>query len=202
MSAALRYTRSAAGDGVSVTAPFGGTHHLYMPSERARAHFVTAVLKAKCQPGEDLEILGESVPALKPRARARLRRRVGALSPTIGLMSNLNAWENISLQAAYHGTPPISQVASITRDVLDAFGVEPQSFLAKLPDDLGNLERKIAAFVRLLIAAPELALIDSLQDGLNRDERARVTRFETEFRARHPGSTLIFVETREEDTAS
>jgi hypothetical protein len=60
------------------------------------------------------------------------------------------------------------------------------------------LERKIAAFARLMVAGPELALIDSLYDRLSRAECARVAGFEQEYRRRHPAGTLIFGDIREE----
>jgi ABC-type transporter Mla maintaining outer membrane lipid asymmetry ATPase subunit MlaF len=172
---------------------------VHLPDEGSKAHLVTAVLKARCEDGEELELLGEPVRNLKPAARDRLRARVGVLSPVIGLITNLNAWENISLAAAYHGKPPLAEVARITHEVLSTFGTEPRSFLNRLPDELGMLERKIAAFVRLLIAAPELAIIDALDEGLSREECARVAGFEKEYRGRHPSGTLLFVDTREED---
>jgi len=89
-------------------------------------------------------------------------------------------------------------VATITGEVLDAFGIEPRSFLVRVPDELGKLERKIAAFARLLVAGPELAIIESLNDGLSRAECARVAGFEREYRRRHPAGTLVFVDLREE----
>ena len=196
---ALRFAKKAGEREIAVEAPLGGVTRLYLPSDQSRAALVAAVLRAKCEPGESLELLGEEVGKLKHRARERLRRRVAGVTPAVGLMTNLNAWENISLAAAYHGTPPLESVAATTLEVLQAFGVETASFLARLPEELDALERKIAAFVRLLVAAPELALIDGLHDGLNRQERARVARFEAEFRARQPGSTLVFLETREEE---
>ncbi|HSU75520.1 MAG TPA: hypothetical protein VLI89_00520, partial [Burkholderiales bacterium] len=108
------------------------------------------------------------------------------------------AWENIALPAAYHGKPPLAEVGAITQEVLDVFGIEPRSFLARVPDELGKLERKIAAFARLMIAGPELAIIESLDDGLSRAECARVAGFEQEYRRRHPAGTLVFVDIREE----
>lgn len=195
---ALRYSRQAGDRAVTLAVPRGGVSRVYVPDEKSRAKLVTAVLKAKCEPGEELELLGEPVRGLKAARRQQLRRKVAGLTSIVGLMSNLNAWENISLPAAYHGSPPLDRVAQIAQEVLEAFGAEPRAFLARLPDELGALEKKIAAFVRLLIAAPEIALIDSLDEGLNRQERARVSGFEAEFRARHPESTLLFIETREQ----
>ncbi len=190
---ALRYARKTTQREVTLAVPRGSVRRVHLPDEGSKAHLVTAVLKARCEDGEELELLGEPVRNLKPAARDRLRARVGVLSPVIGLITNLNAWENISLAAAYHGKPPLAEVARITHEVLT------RSFLNRLPDELGMLERKIAAFVRLLIAAPELAIIDALDEGLSREECARVAGFEKEYHGRHPSGTLLFVDTREED---
>jgi ABC-type transporter Mla maintaining outer membrane lipid asymmetry ATPase subunit MlaF len=113
-------------------------------------------------------------------------------------MTNLNAWENISLPAAYHGSPPLEQVASLAYEVLEGFGAEPRQFLARLPDELGMLERKVASFVRLLVTAPELMVFDALEDGLSSGECRHAARFEAEYRARHPAGTVLYVDTREE----
>ena len=195
---ALRYARKTARREVTLAVPRGSVRHLHLPDEESKAHLVTAVLKARCEQGEELELLGEPVRELKPAGRERLRARVAALSPIIGLITNLNAWENISLPAAYHGRPPLEQVAQVAHEVLRTFGAETRTFLSRLPDELGTLERRIAAFVRLLIAAPEVAIIDALDEGLSRAECACVAGFEKEYRGRHPSGTLLFVDAREE----
>jgi len=155
-------------------------------------------LKARTGTAEELELFGVKIHDLKPRERQRMRARGGAVSPVVGLINNLNAWENIALPAAYHGKPPLAEVGAITQEVLGVFGLEPRTFLARVPDELGKLERKITAFARLMVAGPELAIIESLNDGLSRAECARVAGFEQEYRRRHPAGTLIFVDIREE----
>jgi len=196
---ALRYRRGGPKHEVAVAVPLGSVRHVRLPDDESRAHLVTAVLKARCEEGEELELFGEPVNELKPAARERVRTRVGALSPIVGLITSLNAWENISLPAAYHGKPPMEEVARVTHEVLETFGAEPRTFLSCLPDQLDALEQRIAAFTRLLIAPPELAIIDALDEGLSRSEAARVAGFEKEYRQRHPQGTLLFVDTQEED---
>jgi predicted ABC-type transport system involved in lysophospholipase L1 biosynthesis ATPase subunit len=191
---ALRYRRGK----IAVAVQAGSVQRLQFPDRDSKSAFVTAVLKARCEPGEELELFGQPVKNLSGGARQRLRARIGALTPIVGLINNLNAWENISLPSAYHGRPAFAEVAAITQEVLGAFGVEPRAFLARVPDELGKLERKIAAFARLMIAGPELAVIDSLDEGLSRAECARVAGFEQEYRRRHPAGTLVFVDIREE----
>lgn len=194
---ALHYRRKTARHEIEVSVPTGGVTHVHVPDEEAKAHLVTAALKARCEPGEALELFGERTGELAPVARARVRAKVGAVSPIVGLMANLNAWENISLPAAYHGRPALEQVAELAREVLAAFGADSDQFFARLPEELGVLERKIASFVRGLVSAPKLMIFDALEDGLSYAECRHAVRFESEYRARAPQGTLVYVDTRE-----
>ena len=195
---ALSYLRRTGREELYVGVPAGAVSRVHFPDDEAKSRFVAAVLKAKCEPGEELELFGEAVAGLSAPDRAGLRRRIAALSPIVGLITNLNVWENVSLPAAYHGAPSLEQVAATAAEVLGRFGVEARPFLARLPDELGVLERKIAAFVRLLVSEPALAIVDELEEGLSRAERSRVSLFEDEFRARLPGATLLYVDSKEE----
>jgi ABC-type transporter Mla maintaining outer membrane lipid asymmetry ATPase subunit MlaF len=196
---ALSYLRRSAHGDLYIGVPVAGASRVHLPDDGAKARFITAVLKVKCEPGDELELFGEPVAALSARARAGVRRRIAALSPIVGLMTNLNVWENVSLAAAYHGAPPLEQVAALAAEVLSAFGFEPLAFLARLPDNLTTLESKIAELIRLLAAEPALAIVDALEEGLSRAERPRAALFESELRARLPQATLLFVDSREEN---
>ena len=195
---AVRYKRKTPRHEVQVSAPKGAVTHVHLPDDDAKAHFVTALLKMHCEPGEELELFGEPAATVAPKKREKLRHRVGAVSPIVGLMSNLNAWENIALPASYHGSPPLPEVVQMASEVLTALGAEPNYFFARLPDELGLLDRKMAAFVRLLVAAPELLVFDALEDGLSYSECRQVARFEAEYRTRQPSGTVVYVDTKEE----
>ncbi len=195
---AVRYTRKTPRHEVQVSVPKGAVTHVHLPDDDAKAHFITALLKARCEPGEELELFGEPAGVAAAKKREKMRSRVGAVSPIVGLMSNLNAWENISLPASYHGAPPLPQVAELATDVLKALGTDPDYFFARLPEELGLLDRKIAAFVRLLVAAPDLLVFDALEDGLSYGECRQAARFEGEYRARQPNGTVLYVDTKEE----
>lgn len=195
---AVRYERRAPQHDVVLSVPLGQVTRAHLPDEDAKAHLVTAILKARGQPNEVVELFGSRTSELKPRERKRVRARIGAVSPVVGLITNLNAWENISLPAAYHGRTPLEQVAALAREVITAFGGDPEPFLSRLPDELGVLERKIAAFVRLLVSAPELMIFDALQEGLSHAECKRAAHFETVYRAYQPAGTILYVDTRED----
>ena len=197
-SFAVHYERRTPQHHVVLSVPAGKVTRVHLPDEDAKAHLVTALLKARGEPNEELELFGEKTTELKPKERSKLRARIGALSPVVGLMTNLNAWENISLPAAYHGNAPLEEVAALAHEVITAFGGEPNQFLAQLPDDLGVLERKVAAFVRLLVTAPELMIFDALEEGLSHSECKRAARFESVYRAYQPDGTVLYVDTRED----
>lgn len=191
---AVRYERR----NVHVSVPRGSVTRVHLPDDDAKAHLVTAVLKARGGPDEELELFGTPATGLRAGEREQVRARIGAVSPVVGLITNLNAWENISLCAAYHGQPPLAQVARLADEVLMAFGLESRPFLSRLPDELGSLERKIASFVRQLVSAPELMLFDALEDGLTRAEARHAKHFEAVYRASQPAGTVIYVDTMEE----
>jgi ABC-type transporter Mla maintaining outer membrane lipid asymmetry ATPase subunit MlaF len=195
---ALHYERKTGQHHVVLTVPRGKVTRVHLPDEAAKAHLVTALLKARTQPEEELELFGMKTAQLKPRERKGVRSRVGAVSPVVGLINNLNAWENISLPAAYHGTAPLEEVATLAHEVIAAFGGEPEKFLARVPDELSMLERKVAAFVRLLVATPELMVFDALEEGLSHSECKRVAHFEMVYRAYQPAGTVLYVDTRED----
>jgi ABC-type transporter Mla maintaining outer membrane lipid asymmetry ATPase subunit MlaF len=195
---AIRYRRRTERHDIDVSVPQAGVTRVHVPDEDAKAHLVTAILKARGEPGEELELYGKRASSLPPRERASLRSRIGAVSPIVGLMPNLNTWENIALPAAYHGRPSLERVAEIAREVLGSFGADASEFFTRLPEQLGVLERKLATFVRGLVAGPQLMVFDALEDGLSFAECRHAARFESEYRSRQPLGTLVYVDTREE----
>jgi ABC-type transporter Mla maintaining outer membrane lipid asymmetry ATPase subunit MlaF len=194
---ALHYERKGAQHHVVLTAAQGQVSRVHLPDEDVKAHVVTAVLKARAGTDEALELFGVKIHDLEPRERQQMRSRVGAVSPVVGLINNLNAWENISLPAAYHRTTPLEDVATLAHQVIGAFDAQPEAFLARVPDELSMLERKVAAFARLLVSAPELIIFDALEEGLSHSECKHAARFETVYRTYQPAGTVLYLDTKE-----
>lgn len=196
MNEALRYSAPRTeGGSLALVAPQGAVTRAHVPDPRAKSRFIAAVAKARCDAaGEALELFGEPVAGLKEAARTRLLRRVGIVSPEVSLIGSLNAWENISLPAEYHGSPARERVAQITGEVLAAFLDDPLPLLGKLPDQLSPLERRVVSLARLLVVGPDLVVLDSLHEGLSPEEAVRVPRFEAEYRVRHPAGSVLIVD--------
>jgi predicted ABC-type transport system involved in lysophospholipase L1 biosynthesis ATPase subunit len=200
MQTALRYELRRAGQPVvELAIAAGETRRVRMPDPQSKARLLAALLDARCGQDEELELFGERVRGQKEAQRERLRARVGAVTPVLGLISSLNAWENIALPTAYHGTRTSGDLALTAAALLRALGIEPQPFMARLPDEMGLFDRKLTAFLRLLSMQPELAVFDALGDGLSREENARTARFVAEYRARQPAGTLVMLDVEEEE---
>ena len=196
---ALFYSLQEAPRHLRVELPRGGVARAHMPDRASKQRFVGAVLEARCEAtGEELELLGEATAQLDAEARRGLRRRLAVLTPSVRLLSNLNAWENVALASAYHGAPPLERIARMASEVLAAFGLEPRPVLAKLPEALASRERKLVAFVRLLAAEPELAVFDAVDEGLSAGEVSLSGRFEAEYRSRLPAGSLLHVDSEKE----
>ena len=106
---AVRYKRKTSRHEVQVSVPRGAVTHLHLPDDDAKAHLVTAMLKARCEPGEELELFGEPALALAAGRREKVRARVGAVSP---IVTTCTSWPRSRRKQAKSGPwvagPPTS----------------------------------------------------------------------------------------------
>ena len=138
-----------------------------------------------------LVLLGADCGALREAERNELKRRVGFVPAGGGLMSSLNAWENISLPVAYHAPGKLAGALDEVRALIGELGGVDDDLLGKLPEDMTLYERRLAAYIRALLEAPELLVAENLAAGLGPAKRRRAARFAEVYRARCPGGTFI-----------
>ena len=123
--------------------------------------------------------------------RRQLLRRVGFVPASGGLMSSLNAWENISLPLAYHAPQKLAGALAEVHALLGDLGGVDDNLLGKLPEHMTLYERRLAAYLRSLLEKPELLVVESLAAGLGPTKRRRTARFAEVYRARCPGGTFV-----------
>lgn len=165
------------------------------PERRAR----TARLRAadlKPERRARLVVLGTEVGALSFAQRTALRARVAFLPAAGGLISHLNAWENIVLPLGFHHPERLHGIAGRVFELLAGLGTEPHALLAKLPEDMTLYEKKVAGCVRIMLEAPELVLAEDLTGGLEAfNERGRAAAgFAAAYHAACAGGTFIQLE--------
>jgi ABC-type lipoprotein export system ATPase subunit len=165
-----------------------GAHRL---SPACKDELLAALHDLRPRKGARLVLFGADVATLGEAERAALRRRVGFVPANGGLMSNLNAWENISLPLAYHAPRRLPEALREVRALLDELGGAGEELLAKLPEHMALYERRLAGYVRALLEAPELLVLECVGAGLGPTKRRRAARFAEVYQARRPGGTFV-----------
>jgi len=174
--------------------PTGGSHRVQGLSEFRRKSLVSAVLDVNPGLQTRLVLLGVDVDGLRPAGRSALRDRIAYLPADGGLLSNLNAWENIVLPIGFHHPRQLAGVAAQVKDLLEGLAVDPQSLLAKLPERMTSYEKKLTGYVRIALEKPDLVLAEEQRGGLDSAERAAASRFPAAYLERCPGGTYVQLE--------
>ena len=174
--------------------PTGGSHRVAGLSDTRKASLLSAVLDLKPEPGARLVLLGLEVGSLDAAERAALRTRVAFLPASGGLISNLNAWENIVLPLGFHTPERLRGAAEEVDALLKGLGADANGLLAKLPERMSAYEKKLAGYVRILLENPEFVLVEDLLGGLDAADRAGAAGFLPTYQARCPGGTFVQLE--------
>jgi predicted ABC-type transport system involved in lysophospholipase L1 biosynthesis ATPase subunit len=190
LDVALGYEPPAGRNG-RIWIPLGGSHRAGTLSEPQRKQLVSAVLEVRPEPETRLVLLGVEVDGLRPAGRAALRERIAYLPADGGLLSNLNAWENIVLPTGFHHPRQLQGVAARVSELLRAFGADPHALLDKLPERMTPFERKLTGYVRIALEKPELMIVEDPQGGLEGGERAAAARFSAAYLESCPGGTFV-----------
>jgi len=166
----------------------GGIHRV---QAAGRARLLDALLDLKQPQGARLVVLGVEAGTLRAAERNALRARIAFLPSDGGMLSSLNAWENIILPLAFHKPGKLRGVVSRVHALLAGLGAEPRELLPKLPEAMTLYEKKLAGYVRMLLEAPELLLVENLDAGLNRAECAKAAGFAAAYHAACPNGTFV-----------
>jgi ABC-type lipoprotein export system ATPase subunit len=194
MSAILGYEPVASEDeSVRVWVEAQGTHRV---AAACKQELIAAMQQLKSPKGARLVVLGKPVDELGEAERSALRARVGFVPAHGGLISNLNAWENISLPVGYHDPARLPRVPQEVHALLEDLGGTEPDLLAKLPEHMTLYEKRLAAYIRALLERPQLLLVENLAAGLGPTKRKRTERFAEAYHARCPGGTYVQLDDR------
>ena len=174
--------------------PAGVSLRIRIANPAHRARLLAAIFDMEPDPDLRLVLLGAEVNALSMEERIALRARLAFLAAAGGLLSNLNAWENIILPLGCHHPERLQGIAAEVHPLVTELGGAPEMLLGKLPEEMTPLEKKITGFVRILLEAPDLVLVENFAAGLDSAERMRLPYFANTYHARHPGGTFVQLE--------
>jgi hypothetical protein len=185
-----------AGEGTEeqIWIPAGVSHRIRIANPVHRRRLLAAIFDMEPDRELRLVLLGVEVDSLRLPARIALRARLAFLPAAGGLLSNLNAWENIVLPLGFRPPKNPRGIAAQVHDLLKGLGVVPEALLCKLPEEMTLLEKKIAGFARILLESPDLVLVENFASGLDSAERARLPYFAGTYHEKHPGGTFVQME--------
>ena len=165
-----------------------GTHRI---AADCKDELIEAMHALVPPPGARLVVFGTPVDYLGEPERAALRARVGFVPAHGGLISNLNAWENIALPVGFHDPARLARVPAEVQALLTEMGGTEPEVLAKLPEHMTLYEKRLVAYIRALLEKPELLLVENLAAGLGPTKRKRAARFADVYHAHCPGGTYV-----------
>jgi predicted ABC-type transport system involved in lysophospholipase L1 biosynthesis ATPase subunit len=169
----------------------GGSHVVPAVSASLKSLLLSAVIELRPRKDARVVVLGVETGALPAKARAALRAQVAFLPAGGGLISNLNAWENITLPISYHEPKRARGLASQVTTLLEQFGAVARTLLAKLPENMTPDERNLAGYVRMRLGRPRLVLAEDPGGAPGAPERRRAAAFAAAYLADCPEGTFV-----------
>jgi len=89
----------------------------------------------------------------------QLRRRIGYVFQSIGLLPHMNVADNVTLLLKLQGVPA-SERTTKANELLDMVDLPHETFAGRLPSELSGGQRQRVGFARALAAEPKVMLLD------------------------------------------
>ncbi len=125
-----------------------------------------------------------------------IRRRIGVVYGSGGLISNLKVWENLILPLNYHQQLNPAEVEARGLALLSRLGYTGR--LMALPGHLTISQKKLVGFARAMLITPDVMLYESPDSGLNQEEKDTFFRIATEFHREKPERASLFITSNQE----
>lgn len=140
-------------------------------------------------------IFGKEISSITYAELGEVRKKMGVVLNSGGLVSNLKVWENLMLPLAYHASISYNDMEEKMMNVLNNLGYNDD--LNMLPGPLPTYKKKLLGLARAILTEPELIIYDSVFDGLSADIRSRVLEVVNAFHEEKKGRASLFLATSE-----
>ncbi|MDG4555595.1 MAG: ATP-binding cassette domain-containing protein [Candidatus Competibacter sp.] len=107
-----------------------------------------------------IELFGQALERMGPRARARLRGWIGVVLEHAGLVPAWSVFENLALLVRYHRLVPPSELEEYVTAFVESCRLPP-ALLARPASELSPLESNWVGLLRALVIKPKLLLISA-----------------------------------------
>jgi cell division transport system ATP-binding protein len=135
----------------------------------------------------EIEVLGEDLKRLSPRAVSVLRRNIGVVFQDAKLLPGRNVYDNIAFVLRVLGTPR-KEITARTFDALRAVGLHSRA--RSLPTQLSQGEAQRASLARAIVRKPALLIADEPTGNLDDEMAAEIIQVIRDINA--GGTTVVF----------
>jgi putative ABC transport system ATP-binding protein len=159
------------------------------PSGAGKTTLLTLVGALRSVQQGRIEVLGQSLSALRGRELVAMRRNVGFIFQMHNLFDALSAYENVKM-AMQLGDYPVAEMRQRGSAILDRLGLG--SRVDHKPRSLSGGQRQRVAIARALVNRPKLVLADEPTAALDQDSARNVVDLLKESTVEN-GATVVMV---------
>lgn len=145
-------------------------------------------------------VFGQNTKTVSPKELVQLRQRIGLLQGLGGLVSNLKAWENLTLPLYYHRSLGHKEIEGIALPLLERVGYTGRYM--ELPGHLTLFQKKQIGLARALVLDPDLVIYESPEQGLNQQEKDLFYRLIREFHQERAGRISLILSCQPDSVAT
>lgn len=138
-----------------------------------------------------VKLLDQQTDQLNKEQLFEIRKSVGIVQSSGGLVSNLKLWENITLPLLFHNHPAMQQAEETALKLLEQFGLQDK--LISLPGHLTLFERRLGGFVRATTLSPRVMIYCGCFDTLPARQRDLLLEKALEWHHGQDGLTSVFI---------
>jgi len=134
--------------------------------------FIELILGLKRPVSGKVFLMDQDLTNISRDVLLNIRKKIGILFSRGGLISNLRAWENLTLPALYHKMASPEEIKEKGLQVLERLGFKKPP-LTRL-SELTVFERLLIGLGRVILINPEIIILHYIFEGLNEKEKETI----------------------------
>lgn len=172
--------------------PAGESAAIITSREVENDAIIRVILGFKAPAKGTFTLYDEEPAFLKESEIAIYRKKIGVIYHDGGFISNLNLWDNLTLQIAFEGLLGRNEINALGMAALEKVGYNGS--VSVLVSRLSLFQRRQIAFARALLVSPDLMIYHSTFEGLSRNEQKHLAGLAWDYHALG-GKTSLFLST-------
>jgi phospholipid/cholesterol/gamma-HCH transport system ATP-binding protein len=173
-----------------------GSWAIYFKAQDEADEFFEMLLGFKKPLSGKLILMNKELNTISKEELFALRKRIGIVFPGGGLISNLRAWENMSLPALYHRVDSFEIIKEKGLKLLEELGFKKPP-LTRI-SELTIFERVLIGLGRVFLLMPDIIIFHRIFEGLSGEEKGFIYSF-IKSRKDFEGKAMLWILTQKEE---